>query len=171
MRPKPQEEINKIVELYDTGLSAYSVGQMVGLCHSTVDKHLRRKGLMRPKSEAAKEAYKTREHHWNWRGGKCKTNRGYVYVLLPNEKKRLSSTALLGRYILEHIYVWEKVHGKQLPIGMVIHHLNGIKDDNRIENLIALKRGEHHKLAEPYKKRIKELEEEIRELKKSKELP
>ena len=24
-------------------------------------------------------------------------------------------TGLLGRYILEHIYVWEKVHGKQLP--------------------------------------------------------
>lgn len=171
MRPKSQEEINKIVELYGTGLSAYSVGKMVGLCHSTIEKHLRRKGLMRSKSEAAKAAYRTREHHWNWKGGKCKTNRGYIYINAPDHIKKYHPELKWKRYILEHIYVWEKAHGKRLPINMVIHHLNGIKDDNRIENLVALKRGEHHKLAEPYKKRIRELEKEVRKLKKSRKLP
>lgn len=33
-----------------------------------------------------------------------------------------------------HRVIWEAVHGP-IPPGMVINHLNGIKDDNRIANL------------------------------------
>lgn len=35
---------------------------------------------------------------------------------------------------LAHRMIWESVHGK-IPDGMQINHINGIKDDNRIENL------------------------------------
>ena len=38
-------------------------------------------------------------------------------------------------YVMEHIVVWEHTHGQQVPEGYVIHHLNGVKDDNRPENL------------------------------------
>ena len=47
----------------------------------------------------------------------------------------------------------------------MVNHINGIKDDNRPGNLMALPRNEHDRIAEPYKKRIRELEAEIFRLK------
>jgi hypothetical protein len=35
-----------------------------------------------------------------------------------------------GRRVLEHIYLAEKALGKPLPKGAVVHHMNGIRDDN-----------------------------------------
>ena len=42
----------------------------------------------------------------------------------------------------EHRIIWEKEHGN-IPIGMVIHHKNFNKKDNRIENLECLSFKEH----------------------------
>lgn len=46
-----------------------------------------------------------------------------------------------GKQILEHRYVWERKYGT-IPDGASIHHRNGIRDDNRIENL-ELWHGKH----------------------------
>ncbi len=52
-----------------------------------------------------------------------------------------------GRYAYEHHLVWWQVHGAVPGPDEVIHHLNGNKHDNRIENLELLTRqshAEHH---------------------------
>jgi len=46
--------------------------------------------------------------------------------------------------IQKHRAVWIEHHG-EIPEGMVIHHINGNKKDNRIENLECLTRKEHAK--------------------------
>jgi hypothetical protein len=45
----------------------------------------------------------------------------------------------------EHRKIWEKHHGK-IPKGHFVHHINGDKLDNRIENLILVSRKTHGQL-------------------------
>lgn len=93
-----------------------------------------------------------------WRGGIHKSKVGYVYLYAPDHPK---VDKFHGTYVAEHRLVWEKEHGQLLPDGWLIHHINGIKDDNRPENLVALKPDGHSKNT-----LVKILQERIRELEK-----
>ena len=48
-----------------------------------------------------------------------------------------------GTTIDEHRFVWEEAYGP-IPAGMVVHHKNGNKRDNRLLNLELLSYREHN---------------------------
>lgn len=56
-----------------------------------------------------------------------------------------------GVRTMDHVLVWEKHFGKK-PKGYHIHHKNGVRHDNRIKNLEALKPLDHHRKHAGYKK-------------------
>ena len=66
-----------------------------------------------------------------WKGGRHVHKRGYVYIYSPNHPKKNSY-----HYVYEHRLVMEKHIGRYLSENEIIHHINGVKDDNRIENLV-----------------------------------
>lgn len=99
-------------------------------------------------------------HGRNWRGGQVHNANGYIMSWAPEHPR---ATGKQG-YVYEHILIWEKISGRPLPKGWVVHHLNGIRDDNRPENLRGMPRGSHDKIMQPYKARIRQLEAELREL-------
>lgn len=64
----------------------------------------------------------------NWKGGRSMTG-GYVRISLevPEGTPRVR--------IFEHVLVMEKIIGRKLLEGETVHHKNGIRTDNRPENL------------------------------------
>lgn len=66
----------------------------------------------------------------NWKGGKSIDSNGYVCIRKPDHPK-----AMPNGYVKEHIMIMEQFLGRRLMSNEEIHHKNGIRDDNRIENL------------------------------------
>jgi len=70
---------------------------------------------------------------------------GKKFTLRPNGYYSLTK----DDRCLMHRYVWQKERGL-IPENWDIHHLNGIKSDNRIENLECLPKSEHTRKYSPH---------------------
>jgi HNH endonuclease len=83
----------------------------------------------------------------NWHGG-INIHNGYILI-----RNKAHPYANGGGYVREHRLIMEKFLGRYLDPSEDIHHKNGNKQDNRIENLELLKsRSDHIKQYHTIKK-------------------
>ena len=100
-------------------------------------------------SEAHKGIYKGFKHPL-WKGGIIYV-RDYVYVHSPEHP-----FCECKGYVKRSRLVMEKILGRYLSPEEIVHHKNGIKDDDRIENLrLFLNNSEHIKFHYYKRKRNK----------------
>jgi hypothetical protein len=151
--------------------SIYTIGLEHHINHETIRRYLKNFNLLRTQSEARKIGINHHKKDCNclscrckkgltrgknnpfFKGYKTKNKEGYIFLYLPNHPSRINN------YIAEHRIVMEKYLNRYLKPTEIIHHKNGIKDDNRIENLCLCKsRKEHHKYHYGFRKGVKQHE-------------
>ncbi len=87
---------------------------------------------------------------------------GYVRIrLFPDEP--FGAMGGSNHWVLEHRLVMAKHLERELLASEIVHHLNGVRVDNRLENLALtkLKEHPHHTFTKAQAARIKELEDEL----------
>jgi len=86
------------------------------------------------------------ENHYNWKGGINLNEQGYIVEYVKKSNPYFSMAAnshRAGGYILQHRLVMARHLGRCLESFEVIHHINGDKQDNKIENLRLTNRNSH----------------------------
>jgi len=107
---------------------------------------------------------KWREKNANWKGGRYKLQSGYIrlriypddffFAMSNSQRKGIHGT------ILEHRLVMAQHLGRCLHSWEIVHHKNGVKDDNRIENLQVILSDGHNQIT-LMEQRIKLLESRV----------
>lgn len=103
--------------------------------------------------------------HPNWKGGRTLDKSGYVMLhksLLSPEELELCKDELSNHgYLREHRLVMAKLIHRPLLKTEIVHHLNGIKDDNNPSNLKLLNPSSHNKAEREW---VQSLQLEIKRL-------
>ncbi len=101
----------------------------------------------------------------NWKGGRSSKTRGYVTVRVYPENFFYPMAESDG-YILEHRLVMAKYLNRCLLPWEIVHHKNGIRNDNRLENLKLLPSQTYHTVDTLLKSKVTKLEKRIQILEK-----
>lgn len=99
----------------------------------------KQKGKKLSKETIEKMKLRTGKLSPRWKGGRYKSNSGYIYIL--NKEHPFCNSK---GYVREHRLVMENHIGRYLTSKEVVHHINNNPSDNRIKNLKLFKNNGLH---------------------------
>ena len=76
-----------------------------------------------------------------FKSGRLLNHDGYWRVLAKNHPFKRKY-----RYIFEHVKVMEEILRRRLLPSECVHHINGVKTDNRPENLVVMTKSDHSRM-------------------------
>lgn len=129
MGRKLSNKYDDAYKLYLEGISLEQVASKIGVTRQCVFKAFKKRGF-------ALRGINYRPYQM-YDGKKFTLRDNGYYALTKNKRTQM------------HRYVYEKEVGK-IPKGYDIHHVNGKKYDNSIENLMCISKSEHTKLYSPH---------------------
>lgn len=77
--------------------------------------------------------------HPNWKGGIRISDQGYIFVYCPNHPRQRNKYIRRSHFVMEHCIK------RYLTKDEVVHHINKIRNDDRIENLKLFKNKSEHR--------------------------
>lgn len=133
----------EFLDLWIQGNTAIELAVAYGVSTSPIKRILKEMGLKRPANRRTGMAVGNKNPAW--KGGRRIRVDGYVVIWTKNGER------------LEHQVVMETALGRYLRDGEVVHHKDGDKQNNKIENLELTKQSDHirHHLLEMHKARYK----------------
>lgn len=141
IRPAPNsvlssEEIDAIRMLKVSGMGQMAISVALKRSQSVVSRAMREHGIPTGWKQSGPD-------HPMWKGGEWLTGPGYVRVIVAMDDPMAVMRDSSG-YVLKHRLVMARFLNRPLTSHETVHHINGDKLDNRLENL-QLRQGKHGK--------------------------
>lgn len=115
-------DLSVISSWWHEGNTAEEMARKVGSSTQPIKTALKRLGLARPAKR--RPGVGSGAKNSAWKGGRLLRNDGYVLLWRPD-----------GRHVLEHRVVMASALGRPLTTREVVHHRDGNKSNNALENL------------------------------------
>lgn len=135
-------QIKEMVFYYSQGEGTETIGGKYGVEAGTVARYLEAEGVV-----LRAPGFRHGANHHAWKDGRILTPQGYVLVLIrPDDPFFCMSVKKEtdAHYVLEHRLVLARKFGRPLTEHETVHHIDGNKENNAIENL-ELRQGKHGK--------------------------
>ncbi|MBA7566116.1 hypothetical protein ES708_07803 [subsurface metagenome] len=100
-----------------------------------------------------------------YRGGRTKTTTGYILIKLRPDDFFYPMAGKRG-YVLEHRLIMARHLNRCLLPWEIVHHRNGVRDDNRLTNLQLLPSQTQHTPSTHWQKEVNKLQGRVTELEK-----
>jgi hypothetical protein len=130
------DEEAAIIAEYENGRSKKSIATEYGIGEGVIGRILLENGV-NPDLRYVRGA-----DHPKWNGGRIVDSNGFIKIKITDEIRKFIPKEYANGYIQEHRLVMAQHLGRSLESYEQVHHINGDRGDNRLENL-QIRQGDH----------------------------